>query len=363
MAVQASSAVAFASACAGIIDLLNRPPMPPFRRFAAAALVAAVMPVFAADLPADVLARNRWIDLTRADYEAALERVPQEMRTEFSSSPRRVQGMLNALLVEKTLAAQAKAHGAGPSQFGADAGVLDTKALATAELARIESEANAEFDAKSADWLAKAREVYATDAAKYDVPEAIHVADIAVAFKDRGEDAALARAKEAHARLLAGADFATVAREYSDDPVSRDKGGVLPYAIVRNSAPPYAQAAFALPRIGAISKPIKGPNAWHIVRLDERVPAHRRSFDEAKQEILDSLRQRFVAERRDARIAAIHHDPDLQVNQQAVDSLVTHLDPRLFAPPPMSNEGGARAPSAGTEVSPSGSPRSAFAVK
>jgi parvulin-like peptidyl-prolyl isomerase len=311
--------------------------MPRLRRFAAAALAAAMLPVFAADLPDDVLARNRWTDLTHEDYDAALERVPAEMRGEFSSSPKRVQGMLNALLVEKTLAAQAQAHGTHPSGFAKGDATPDRKSLAAAEVARIESEANAEFDAKLPDYVAKARELYAVDHAKYKVAETIRVADIAIAFGARGEDAALARAKEAHAKLAAGADFATIVREYSDDTQSRDRGGVLPYAIERNIAAPYAQAAFALPRIGAISEPIKGPNAWHIVRLDERVPAHERTFDEVKQQIVDTLRQRYVAERRDARIAAIHRDPELQVNQAAIDALVTHVDPRLFVPPAASS--------------------------
>lgn len=332
------------------------------RRFAAAVLAVAILPVYAADLPADVLARNRWMDLTREDYDAALENIPKDMRTEFASNPKRVQGMLNALLVEKTLAAQAKAHGTQPPAFTAGDTAPDRKTLAAAEIARVESEANAEFDAKLPDFVAKAREIYAIDARKYKAPETIHVSDIAVAFADRGEDAALARAREAHAKLVAGAEFAAIAREYSDDATSRAKGGVLPYAIEKSVAPAYAQAAFALPRIGAISEPIKGPNAWHIVRLDDRAPEHQLTFDEAKQQILDTLRQRFVAERRDTRIASINRDPDLRVNQQAVDSLVTHIDPRLFEPPPIPSGEAPATPSA-APASPNVSRSSATPVK
>ena len=82
----------------------------PFSYLAALALLGIVsMPVTAADLPADVLAKSRWMELTRADYEQALTKLPENLRFEFSTSPRRVQGLLNNLLVTKTLAAQAKA--------------------------------------------------------------------------------------------------------------------------------------------------------------------------------------------------------------------------------------------------------------
>src|SRR4029078_7264588 len=63
-----------------------------------------------AELPPEVLAKNRWMELTRADFDAELQRVPPNLRYEFATSPRRVQTVLNAMLVTKTLAAQAKAH-------------------------------------------------------------------------------------------------------------------------------------------------------------------------------------------------------------------------------------------------------------
>src|SRR5881409_226762 len=64
-----------------------------------------------ADLPSNVLVRSRWIDLTRADYDAALSRIPENLRYDFATSPKRVEGLLNNILQTKTLAAQARAHG------------------------------------------------------------------------------------------------------------------------------------------------------------------------------------------------------------------------------------------------------------
>jgi len=307
------------------------------RRFPAWLLVAfaaaAVVPAVAADLPSGVLAKSRWMELTKADFDAALARVPEKMRFDFTTSPRRVQGVLNSLLMTKTLAAQARAHGTRPMRasakgFGSD----EERALAAGELQRIESDAAAEFDAKKAAFEAKARETYEFDRSKYRAPEEVRISDIAIEIKDRGDEAALARAKEARQHVVAGEDFAKVAREYSDDATTRDKGGALQFVSRDRLAKEYADGVFALSRIGEISQPIKGPSAWHVVRLDERHPARQLAFDEVRERIMQTLRQRYIADRRDERLSAINTDPTIELNQPAIDALVTHVDPELLKP-------------------------------
>lgn len=287
---------------------------------------------FAADLPADVLVRSHWMELTRADYDAAIARVPPELRFEFQASPKRVQDLLNNMLVTKTLAAQARADGVVAGSSFAGAPVESDQALANAELKRLETDAGAYFDAHKADFEAKALEAYEIDREKYRVPEEVRLSDIAVAIKDRGDDSALARAREARQRVVSGADFATVAREYSDDPTTKDNGGALPFVSAKSLAPAYAKAAFALSKIGDVSEPIKAPAAYHVVRLEGRHPTRLRTFDEVRDSIMQAQRQRYVAGQRDLRIRAIHKDPELQVNQAAVDALVTHIDPAQMKP-------------------------------
>jgi peptidyl-prolyl cis-trans isomerase C len=286
---------------------------------------------FAETLPDDVLAKSRWTELTRADYEQSLANVPAKRRTEFSSSPRRVQGILNNLLVTKTLAAQARAHGTRPIPVGPKGvGTQEERQLAAGEIARIESDASRDFDAKKAEFEAKAREIYDVDHDKYQAPEEVRFSDVAVEIKDRGEEAALSRAQEVRKRLIDGEDFAKIAREYSDDPTTREKGGAIPFVSRERLEKEYAAGVFALTRIGEISQPIKGRSAYHVVRLDERRPPRQLAFDEVRDRIMQTLRQRYIAEQRDARLAAINSDPTLEVNQPAIDALVTHIDPELL---------------------------------
>ncbi|MGA8031060.1 MAG: peptidyl-prolyl cis-trans isomerase, partial [Casimicrobiaceae bacterium] len=84
--------------------------------------------------------------------------------------------------------------------------------------------------------------------------------------------------------------------------------------------------------VGEISEPIKGPAAWHVVRLDERRPAGVKPFDEVRDGIMKTLRDRYIAQQRELRVQAIYRDPDLQINQPAIDALVNKVDPRLLKP-------------------------------
>ena len=166
----------------------------------AVALVAWASTAFAADLPPDVLVRSRWTELTRADYDAALAKVPANSRWEFATSPKRVQDLLNNLLLTKTLAAQARVHGTRADLAGGSAVGIDAeRALANAELKRIEADASRSFDTNKDVYQMKARELYALDKAKYQKPAEVRISDIAVAIKGRGADAALgARIKSGH---------------------------------------------------------------------------------------------------------------------------------------------------------------------
>ncbi|MHB8495539.1 MAG: peptidylprolyl isomerase [Casimicrobiaceae bacterium] len=301
-------------------------------------------------LPPDVFAKSHWMELTRADYDAALAKLPENLHWEFATSPKRIQDLLNGLLLNKTLAAQARAHGLGGDAFANKPAGDAERALANAELKRIDDASGAAFDAKKAEYEARAREQYMIDHDKYRRPEQLRFSDIAVAIKGRGDAAAHQRVEEARQRLLAGADFATVAREYSDDPKVKENGGAMPFVSAKQLAPEFAKGVFALKTVGEISAPIKGPAAWHVVRLDERKPAGVQSFDEVRDAIMKDLRDRYIAQQRQLRIQAIYRDPDLKINQPAIDALVNKVDPTKLKP------GGQVAPAA---AAPSPSPAAA----
>lgn len=76
---------------------------------------------------------------------------------------------------------------------------------------------------------------------------------------------AKARADTLHARLVGGADFATLAREQSQDPSSQARGGDLGW-FARDQFGPDFGAEVARLDDGAISAPFRTQAGWHIVK-------------------------------------------------------------------------------------------------
>jgi len=274
----------------------------------------------------EVLVENKSITLTRADYQLELLRVPAEMRPEFAANPKRLTTLLNQILVNKTLAKQARDDGLDrdPELSARLAHEID-RFYAQAEMAKIEKDAGAYFDAHASDYLAKAHEMYLLDKAKYRIPEEVSASHILFNVTKRGDAAALAAAKEARAKLAAGADFGTLAREVSDDPTALTNSGVLGWFAAGKMDPAFSNATFALKNVGDLSEPVLTQFGYHIIRLDGRHPAQEKSFEQASKQIMAELRERAVAEARTARIQAIETDPNTKVNQAAIDALVVKL--------------------------------------
>ncbi len=84
---------------------------------------------------------------------------------------------------------------------------------------------------------------------------------------------ALALADSIYAALKEGADFATAARRFSQDPGSREQGGELGW--LRRGpplAPEFEKVAFQL-KPGVISRPVESPFGYHIIQVQRAQPA------------------------------------------------------------------------------------------
>lgn len=82
-------------------------------------------------------------------------------------------------------------------------------------------------------------------------------------------EATLARAAEIQAQAAAGADFAELAREYSQDPGNAQNGGDLGFFPRGQMVPPFDEAAFALD-VGEVSDIVETPFGFHIIKVEER---------------------------------------------------------------------------------------------
>jgi len=294
--------------------------------FPAILLLIQGIPAFAQAGGDEVLADNGIVKLMRSDYETELSRMPPEVRGGFATDPKRLTGLLNNLLTSKTLAAQARAEGLDRDPVIVRRFQLETdRFLAAAEVQRMEQRAEAEFDAKRDQYLARAREIYALDRQKYASPAQVSASHILFKTDTRSADAALALAQDAKAKLRSGTDFATLAKQVSEDPTAKDNGGALGWFTAERMDPAFSKAAFELGKPGDISEPVLSRFGYHLIRLDGRKPAGQQPFEDVKDQIMLDLRARYVEEQRIQKIDAIRNDPKLKVNQAAVDSLLQRV--------------------------------------
>jgi parvulin-like peptidyl-prolyl isomerase len=132
---------------------------------------------------------------------------------------------------------------------------------------------------------AEANDYYISHSVNYSQPQTRVVRHILVKDKKLAD--------RLYAQLKAGADFATLARKYSQDPGSKAQGGKLTIS-KGQTVPQFDQVAFAL-KTGALSKPVKTQYGWHIIQaLKPTTPRKATPFAQVKQ----SIRQQLLQQRR-----------------------------------------------------------------
>jgi len=103
--------------------------------------------------------------------------------------------------------------------------------------------------------------------------------------KELTEAEALAKITELRAKIVAGADFATVAKENSDDTGSGANGGDLGAFGRGQMVPEFDKEAFRLP-VGEVSQPVKSPFGYHIIKVESHSA---KPFEEVKATIIKRM--------------------------------------------------------------------------
>ena len=98
------------------------------------------------------------------------------------------------------------------------------------------------------------------------------------------------KAKELAEQIANGGDFAQLAKENSQDPGSKDEGGMLGYFGRGQMVPQFERAAFGL-KTGEVSMPVQSQFGWHLIKLENRRERPPPTFDEVKDRLIGSMVQ------------------------------------------------------------------------
>ena len=114
---------------------------------------------------------------------------------------------------------------------------------------------------------------------------------VAAGADAKTDAAAKAKAQDLLNKIRAGADFATLARENSGDPGSKDSGGELGYVKADGQmVPAFQNAAMAL-KAGQTSDLVRTNFGYHIIQAETRDEAHEKPLSEVAAQIRPILEQ------------------------------------------------------------------------
>lgn len=136
------------------------------------------------------------------------------------------------------------------------------------------------------------RDAYELDQARYAKPERVHARHILIKLPADAKPAEVAAAKEKAEKILAlarkpGADFAALAKKYSQGPTAAT-GGDLGYFTRGQMVEPFEKLAFRL-KPGEVGL-VRTRFGWHVVKVED----HQQASITPLEEVRGEIRQRLV---------------------------------------------------------------------
>jgi peptidyl-prolyl cis-trans isomerase C len=224
---------------------------------------------------------------------------------------------------------------------------------------------------------AEVAEFYKKNERFYQERAGVKARHILVKVGEKAADAEVQKAqdklKEAQAELAKGTDFGEVAKKFSEGP-SAPKGGDLGFFGKGQMVKPFEEAAFKL-AVGTTSEPVRTRFGFHLIKVEEKREARKKTLEEVSSTIQDSLRnKKFFQERRTLlntlkagakieRKIDIPKAPARPVPNDPHHGMVKPRSAPTGVPQPALKKPAAAAPSAKPAAAPSAKPAAAPSAK
>lgn len=163
------------------------------------------------------------------------------------------------------------------------------------------------------------REEYEYTRDDYWVPKRVKVSHILIMADGSTEEKAVEEARKRAEQILEearqGEDFATLAREFSQDPASAKKGGSIGWVKEGEGIPELVEVAFSLKK-GEIGPLVESDKGFHIVKVDDVQEKRIKSLEEVEGKIRADLARdmsrRLAEEEAQEAFFAVYETKDLE---------------------------------------------------
>jgi peptidyl-prolyl cis-trans isomerase SurA len=163
------------------------------------------------------------------------------------------------------------------------------------------------------------RERYNREKENYRLPERAHLREIVILRPEAASGVAEARQRAtevAEAARKAGTDFATLASTMSESG-TKDKGGDLGEVNRGDLVPELDRAVFNA-TAGSVIGPLEGKSAWHILKVEQRLPSEVPAFETVKERLRRDASEETFQRDYKSYIETLRKDAFIQINEAMV---------------------------------------------
>jgi peptidylprolyl isomerase len=171
---------------------------------------------------------------------------------------------------------------------------------------------------------AEIKTAYTENIARFQTLPQVRLAQILLRLPENSSAADIKRtltlAQELSQKLDKGENFETLAKEYSQDETTKNNGGVLDWISESDLTQQFRTVIIGL-KVNSVSKPIRSPFGYQLIRLVERKPSSTIPLSDVKQPIIKALRDTRTNQNRDIFLDSLRKANPLTIYDEALKEI------------------------------------------
>jgi peptidyl-prolyl cis-trans isomerase C len=174
------------------------------------------------------------------------------------------------------------------------------------------------------------KQYYDANKSEFQVPERVKASHILIAVPADASESVKkekkAKAEEVLAKIKKGGDFSELAKQYSDDAATKNRGGVIGFFSKGSKEPAFEEAVAKLKK-DEVSSPVLTSKGYDIIKVLETKAAETKSLEDSRSRISSKLEQKKRNEAIEALLKDIKGRTDVVIYEDALKKIVEASKP------------------------------------